>query len=202
MGTDGTTGWRLQEDDVLPACRPTVELLAAWVDGGLHGDEARLVTRHVAQCARCTEEAQALREVLGDLHAAMEDSPVADRDPQFWAAMAANIDAAIDHTPQETTATEASNVVALPVRPLRSLAWVVGGALAAAALAVVAMQFSADAPLSPALKSAAPHWTDALQARMSIEDDPASGDSDPIDDLEDLDDDEVEALATQLGEEG
>ncbi len=188
--------------DVPPACQPTLELLAAWVDSGLQGDEARLVTRHVAQCARCAAEAEALREVLRDLHAAMANDAGYDREPQFWTTMAANIEAAIDHTPQVTAQVEASNVIVLPQRRWRTVAWAVSGALAAAVLAVFAVHLTADAPGQTPAVAAAPHWTDALQARMSIEDDPASGDSDPIDDLEDLNDDEIEELATQLGEEG
>ncbi len=189
--------------DLPPACLPVAELLAAWVDGGLHAEEARLVTRHVAHCQRCAEEAHALRAVLADLHAALAAEQTDARDPEFWQTMAANIDAALDHTPQEAAAAEPSSVVALPTRRWRTVAWAVSGALAAAALAVFAVHFSADPSQGqPALKAGAPHWTDALQARMSIEDDPASGDSDPIDDLEDLNDEEVQELATQLGEEG
>ncbi len=202
MATDIHSTHRPPEDQLPPACQPVAELLAAWVDGGLHGDEARLVTRHVAQCQRCEEESQALREVLAALHAASAHETTCDRSPEFWQTMAANIDAAIAHTPQVTAAMEASHVIALPVKRWRTVAWAVSGAMAAAVLAVVAVQLSADAPRQQPTVAAAPDWTDALQARMSIEDDPASGDSDPIDDLEDLNDDEVQELTAQLGEEG
>ena len=187
------------ESAVPVGCQATVELLAAWVDGGLHGEEARQVTRHVAQCQRCDAEAQELRLILSDLHAAADSAP-GERDAAFWQTMADDIDAAIDHAPQEP----ASKVVMLPQRRWRTVAWAVSGALAAAVLAVVAVRLSADTPVATHTMAAAttPDWTDALQARMSIEDDPASGDSDPIDDLEDLNDDELQELATQLGEEG
>ena len=180
------------------ACQPVAALLAAWVDGGLHGDEARSVTRHVAHCARCTLEAEELRVLLADLHGALAAEPLPARDEAFWQTMAVTIDAAIDQTPQA----DASNVVALPVKRWRTLAWAVSGALAAAMLAAVAMHVTGDATRQAPPVSVQALWTDALQARMSIEDDPASGDSDPIDDLEDLNDDEVQELATQLGEEG
>ncbi len=202
MATDRNEVKALPGEELPPACLPVAELLAAWVDGGLQGDEARLVTRHVAQCARCEAEAQSLREVLADLHTALALDRVDGRDPEFWRTMAANIEAAIDHAPQMTAAMEASNVVALPVRRWRTVLWALSGALAAAVLAVFAVHMSADPAGQPQQVTAAPHWTDALQARMSIEDDPASGDGDPIDDLEDLNDDEVQELATQLGEEG
>ena len=202
MGTDTNQSNQALAGDLPVACLPVAELLAAWVDGGLQGDEARLVTRHVAQCRRCEMEAGELREVLADLHAALAVERVSDRDPAFWSTMAANIDAAIAHTPQVTAAMEASNVIALPVRRWRTVAWAVSGALAAAVLAVFAVHLAANPSGQPPVIAAVPHWTDALQARMSIEDDPASGDSDPIDDLEDLNDDEVQELATQLGEEG
>jgi anti-sigma factor RsiW len=191
------------------ACQPVAELLAAWVDGGLHGDDARSVTRHVAHCERCTLEADELRGVLADLHGALAAEADDRHDAQFWQTMAGNIDAAIAQLPHADT----SNVVMLPVKRWRTVAWAASGALAAAVLAVFAVHTATDVPLQTASgimapastfepRNVGPHWTDALQARMSMEDDPVSGDSDPIDDLEDLNDDEVQELATQLGEEG
>lgn len=202
MTADIETTDRPKQDVLPPACQPAADLLATWADGGLQGDEARLVTRHVAQCQRCEREAQELREILADLHAALPLDAAGDRSPEFWQTMAANIDAAIAHTPQVTAAMEASNVIVLPVKRWRTVAWAASGAIAAAVLAVVAVRMSADAPGRQPTVAATPDWTDALQARMSIEDDPASGDSDPIDDLEDLNDDEVQELTAQLGEEG
>lgn len=224
--TKGRESDNQQNVGVLPqACVPTADLLAAWVDGGLEGTlhvhEARLVARHVAECARCAEEVTELRAILADLHAALKtpELPHAD-DPAFWTQMAQNIDAAIAVTPQEKSEQiqpqKLAPVVQLQqVRALkwtRTMTWTLSGTLAAAALALMAVRIAADAH-APAHAAdpatfAAPlagenqKWTDALQARMSIEDDPASGDSDPIDDLEDLNEDEIEELATSLGEEG
>ena len=204
MSTDNHCSESLADGDAPLACQPTARYLAAWVDGGLQGDEARLVTRHLAHCQRCEQEAQALREILGDLHAALADRAGDDRGAQFWQTMAANIDAAVAHTPQEPSVSDASNVVVLPGKRWRTVAWAVSGALAAAVLAVFAVHTATNTAGQPITAARTPdaQWTDALQARMSIEDDPASGDSDPIDDLEDLNDDEVQELATQLGEEG
>ena len=94
MATDKQNEALPTADDLPADCLPIAELLAAWVDGGLQGDEARAVTRHVAHCARCEAESQTLRVLLADLHGALQ-SDDQGRDPVFWATMAANIDAAI-----------------------------------------------------------------------------------------------------------
>ena len=187
---------------VPPGCRASADQLAAWVDGGLQGADARAVTRHVAQCPRCAGEAEELRLVLADLHAAMAHAPAMDRSEAFWQEMAAGIDAAIDQS--AAAGAEPSHLFALPARRWRSLAWAASGAFAAAALALLAVRLASPPAVGPAESAAAmaPHWTDALQARMAVDGDPGADDSDPLDDLDDLDDDEVEELATQLGEEG
>lgn len=198
--------------DLGPECAATAELLAAWVDGALVGEEAREVTRHVARCAACSAEADELRVILGDLHDAFAEAPTPAADDPVWATMAARIDAAVSALPQAQPAPQLTQVeqvaevvhlaevVQLPQRRWRSVTWALSGLAAAAVLALVAMRFVV--PTGQDSGAMRPDWTDALQARMPIEDDPASGDSDPVDDLDDLDDDELEELAAQLGEEG
>lgn len=188
------------------SCSTAGELLAAWVDGALQGDEARAVTRHVAQCQACEAEVQILRELLADLHEGLE-AEVPERDPAFWQSLADGVDAAIDRLPVNEPVQPPAQVIALPQRKSANSVWLAVGALAAALLAVVGLHTVAQpgpmmAGAGPTLATPESHWTDALQARMSVEDDPVAGDTDPIEDLEELDDDELEQLATQLGEEG
>ena len=211
MKTDDNSNLGGSPGDVPGNCGAMAESLAAWVDGALRGEDARAVTRHVAECPTCAEEAEALRGLLADLHSAYAATSVPAEDDALWTTLAARIDAAVTETaaaefrvaaPQATPAEaeHAGDVLALPQRRWRTAAWALSSLAAAAVLAIVAARFVVPSAQTPPV--AQPHWTDALQARMSIEDDPAAGDSDPVDDLDDLDDDEVEALAAQLGEEG
>jgi anti-sigma-K factor RskA len=73
--------------------RQVEELLAAYADGGLVGEEAKTVERHVADCAACRDEVRALRVVLGA--AARVDSGPAPSEA-FWNGMAREVRVAYD----------------------------------------------------------------------------------------------------------
>jgi hypothetical protein len=80
-------------------CTKTEELLAAYADGGLDGDEARLVGAHLSACARCRGEVEAMRDLL----AVAGSRPVPERDEKLWTDMAREIRVAYDTQAKRTS---------------------------------------------------------------------------------------------------
>ncbi|HEX2077164.1 MAG TPA: zf-HC2 domain-containing protein [Longimicrobium sp.] len=117
------------------------ERLSEYLDGGLDADERDALERHLAECASCRVELDELRQVVRWLQADPQDAP----DPGAWPRVAARIGAL-------PAARPAAARWAGP-RRLRLLA---GGALAAAAVAVIALPAIRDQAPAPSVPRGPP----------------------------------------------
>ena len=95
------------------------ETLAAWTDGGLSGDELRMVQTHVADCARCQALVGAMARTEAGVEADLQVRAVSQRAPRRWLAWVVPLTAAATAvliwaivprttTPPQPAATEAA----------------------------------------------------------------------------------------------
>lgn len=188
----------------LVPCEAIADLLAAFADDGLHGREAQQVQHHLTTCAACTAEVTDLRTILGALHDLPRDR--ADPGEAFWTALAADIAQVVQTVPFTPPVMEVPEVAELPsnVVTLRRRGWqltaVVGAALAAAA--ALALMISPPAHRTPedqpTVADRAGNWFE-LPA-LQLDDDMSASESDPLQTVDDLDDNELELVDSALGD--
>lgn len=195
-------------------CGQIAEFLTVYADGGLLGDEARRVMAHVGRCAACAEDLSEIQSVLAILHAQADAAKAAPRDEAFWQEIHARIIAQTDDIlaqPPLAVATSVPKQIAsdklAPVSPIGRPLWhMTRGRVAAAGLAIAAV-LTLFVVRSPGDQSPSPNaavdqrWTDAMQARFSLDEELSATDNDPFDALDELDDNEVEAVGAALGED-
>jgi len=76
-------------------CAKASELLAAFADGGLEGNERDEVAAHVRGCDACSEEVRVLREVLADTRRLAAPDAHTTKDEAFWLDLARDIRVAV-----------------------------------------------------------------------------------------------------------
>jgi len=190
-------------------CGHIAEFLTVYADGGLLGDEARRVMAHVGRCATCAEELSEIQSVLAILRVQPDAAKALHHDEAFWQGMHARIIAQTDDILAQPPLVAPTSLPGqmTPVSPIRRPLWHMSrGRLAGAGLAIAAVLtlFVVRSPgdQTPSLNAAADQrWTDAMQARFSLDEELSATDNDPFDALDELDDNELEAVGAALGED-
>ena len=176
----------------IDGCIGVAEQLSAYADGGLHGQEARRVAEHLHHCADCRAELQHAEEMLRALRGL--GGQAGAHDAAFWQDMASEI-------------TAASTKVSAPRRWWRGSvgrSFLAGGGLAAAAALafVLAMPQQVDRLAAPAVDGSLSETVTGLEDDLQSEDAPhrtlfdelGIPDSDPLDMIDDLDDNDLQAV--------
>ena len=180
-------------------CDHYAALLPIFADEGLSDDQTRSIAAHVRDCPACALEVQQFRAILmGVRDMGQQDRP--QLSPGQWRAMEAEIMLRIEHLPQGRS-----------WRAHPALRWAGGLALAATLIALAATpvrQWLGDGPMqaeeavdSRALLGSA---KEAVAPDRAFVDDLAASDDDPlgmVDELEDLEDIDLDALGTALDDE-
>lgn len=180
----------------IDGCIGVSEQLEAYADGALHGSEARRVAEHVQHCATCAADLRAAEHVLRALRSLPGDAGM--RDKAFWNQMAAEI-----------TATTAK--VSAPKRFWRGAmgrSFLAGGGLAAAAVLafVLAMPQQVERLAAPSVDGSLSETVTGLADELLLEgaprrtliDDLGIPDSDPLDLIDDLDDNDLQAVGAEF----
>ncbi len=139
---------------------PTDELLSAYLDGEVTADERSTVADALARSADC-------RAALAELAVARDAVRGLD-DPELPAEFLADIERAVAAGSTAQAAAAVTDMGSDGSRPRRGLAWLAGGAAAAALLA--AMVIPSTDRVDPAVRAR----VDAHAARSSVSDDPVS----------------------------
>ncbi len=180
----------------IDGCIGVSELLEAYADGALHGQEARRVAEHVQHCASCAADLHAAETVLRALRSL--PGQAGPRDKAFWNSMAAEI-----------TATTAK--VTAPRRWYRGAmgrSFLAGGGLAAAAVLafVLAMPQQVERLAAPSVDGSLSETVTGLADELQSEGTPhrtlfdelGIPDSDPLDMIDDLDDNDLQAVGAEF----
>jgi len=180
----------------IDGCRDVCLLLEAYADGALHGNEARRVAEHVQHCSSCAADLRAAAEVLRALRSLPGQAGA--RDAAFWASMADDIAA----TAAKATA---------PRRWWHGTvgrSFLAGSGLAAAAVLtfVLAMpqqsEWMATTTVDASLSETVSGLADELQSegapQRTLFDELGIPDSDPLDMIDDLDDDDLQAVGAEF----
>ncbi len=192
-----------------PDCAEIAEFLTIYADGGLLGDEARRVMAHVGRCAACANELSEIQSVLAILRAQPDAAKATQRDAAFWSGIHARIIAQTNDILAQppVVAPMALPKEATSATPIRPRFWQMPrGRLAGAGLAIAAVLslfvVKNLGDQTPSVNASVDHrWTDAMQARFSLDEELSATDNDPFDALDELDDNEVEAVGAALGED-
>ena len=179
--------------NVLPfsprACREMEPWLAVWAADGLADADKARVQAHVASCERCAAELAEIRAVLTHLQADIAPP----RPASYWQGLASDIARATDGTPQQ------------PHQPTwrawRVHALVATGLAAAAAVALTVMPKQRAEEAAP-VAGAELEWLQVPTLPVLQVDEDLVNDNDPLETLDDLDDDELELVDSVLGEGG
>lgn len=228
-GQDRATGHG--EGNVLPfrqvragnACADVEELLAPWADGGLTEASALRVAAHVQSCAACAAEVTEIRALLSVLHGEFGAS-APRHDDAFWQRLAANIATDIDGATGVGPGRAVRGLV--PDQPLRAPRprrdsgfvrgesgadkrrwWQVSAVASAALAAAAALLLMVGQPDRTAQHTAAQavggervgNWFDIPVLQV---DDDLTVDGDPLETVDELDDEELELVDSVLGEAG
>jgi hypothetical protein len=195
-GDDGQAMGRLMPLRSPLRCEAIADLLAVYADDGLEGEEARRVAVHVAQCPSCTAEVVDLRAVIQDLRDAPTLYP--EHDEAFWQSLATDIARAVQAS--ETTDIP-TNVVQLRRRWWQVSAMAGAGLAAAAALLLMISPTAHRAPeAQPTVADRTTNWFEV--PALQLDDDMSANDADPLETVDDLDDNELELVDSVLGEDG
>lgn len=181
------------------ACDQVRDDLAAWADDGLDAEQARAVSDHVRTCKACAQEARALREVLASLRDA-DDRAMPARDTAFWQQLHTQVMAEVDKQPRQRALWQ-----------VPAVRWGLATAIAAVLVGLVAAplgRWLANAPVQAdeRVDDVAVYGTasEAVAADRAFVDDLAASDDDPlgtVDDFDDLDDVDLDALGTALDDD-
>jgi hypothetical protein len=184
-------------------CQDVVELLAAWADEGLDGEQDRRVTLHVRACPACAAQVEADRKLLNGLREAALSVP--EHDDLFWEELATGLDA------------QAAVVVPMARKTsLRAPMFAGLGLAAAAVLAMFALRAPVEQMTPRPLPAAQPVMVADAGAVRAVEppmqvaeptEDPTEmieelgvEEIDPLEAIDELGNDELEALSHVLGE--
>ena len=80
----------MKDNDPRSTCADVEGLLPLFVGGDLEGDDIALVARHVVDCERCGRGLEAARTARSELRAGLR-AVVADREPELWPAVRAEL---------------------------------------------------------------------------------------------------------------
>lgn len=183
------------------SCRQFEEFLGGYADAALAQAEAAAVAAHLSQCATCSEDVRAYRQILAGLRTAAElDKPMKGKD--FWLELQRGIWA---------------EVAQLPASQSAGRRWWQRPAARWSALAVAAMLLAALAgpaaewwrepqPADAAAAGRAVYGTasELIRTDRNFVSDLAGSDDDPVqtlEDLEELEDIDLDALGTALDDE-
>ncbi len=183
------------------ACRQFEERLGGYADSALQPQEAALVAAHVKACAACSEDVRAYRQILAGLRTAAEsEKPIHGKD--FWQSLQQSV---------------VSDVAELPAVAKAGLPWWQRPAARWSALAVAALVLAALAgpaaelwrepqPADAAAAGRAVYGTasELISTDRNFVSDLAASDEDPVqtlEDLEELEDIDLDALGTALDDE-
>lgn len=183
------------------ACRQVEERLGGYADAALPPEEAALVAAHLKTCASCSEDVRSYRQILAGLRTAAEmNKPLHSKD--FWNDLQRSI---------------AAEVAQLPAARPAQKQWWKRPAARWSALAVAALLIaSLVGPAADAWREAQP--ADAAAAGRAVYgsaseliptdrnfvSDLAASEEDPVqtvEDLEELEDIDLDALGTALDDE-
>jgi anti-sigma factor RsiW len=167
-------------------CRDLQVDLALHAVGDLNGDALARLEHHLAACSACRREVSALRELVQEL--ANEQPP--QRSEQEWQLLAAQIAQATDGVAQQQ-----------PVRRLWRWVGVAAGLAAAAGLALALLPARKSAGELPVM-AAELEWLQAPAVPVPHVDEDLVNDADPLEAVDDLDDDELELVDSILSEGG
>ena len=195
-------------------CAALADLLAVYADGGLSGADAQRFDRHLALCPACKMEVADFRVVLSALRAApalsfdRTEAAIPHHDDTFWRTLAADIDSAtrtgeapLRHDATDDSWTQVSHIVTMRRRRFWQVSAVAGGALAAAAavLLMIAPVPHGSTHEAQAVKVAerTANWFEV--PALQIDEDLGTSEGDPLETLDDLDDNELELVDSELG---
>jgi anti-sigma factor RsiW len=201
-GNDGQAMGRLMPLRSPLRCEAIADLLVVYADDGLEGEEARRVTQHVTQCAACTAEVVDLRAVIQGLREAPALYP--EHGEAYWHALATDIAQAVQASEAIRASEEAdvpSHVVQLRRRWWQVSAVAGAGLAAAAALLLMIAPTAHRAPeAQPTVADRTTNWFEV--PALQLDDDMSAIDTDPMETVDDLDDNELELVDSVLGEDG